>query len=71
VQKLPSTKYYKVVAALKYGILGSTKYSIIIVSTPCDCLITIILTTLKQFISGHFPFLKVFCERLGPGASFL
>ena len=70
VQKLPSTKYYKVVA-LKYGILGSTKYSLTIVSTHCDCLITINLTTLKQFISGHFPFLKVSCERLGSGASFL
>ena len=34
VQKLPSTKYYKVVAALKYRILGSTKYSLTIFSRP-------------------------------------
>ena len=41
VQKLPSTKYCIVVAALKYGILGSTKYSLTIVWNHCDCLITI------------------------------
>ena len=71
VQKLPSTKYCIVVAALKYGILGSTKYFLTIVSTHCDCLVTIHLTTLKQFISGHLLFLKVSSERLGLGASFL
>ena len=70
VQKLPSTKYCIVVAALKYRILGSTKYFLTIVSTHCDCLVTIHLTTLKQFISGHLLFLKVSSERLGLGASF-
>ena len=68
VQKLLSTKYCIVVAALKYGIFGSTKYSLTIVSTHCDCLITI--KQFKQFVSGHFLFFKVSCERLGPRASF-
>ena len=53
-----------------YGILGSTEFSLTIVSTRCDCSITVHLTTQKQFNSGHFPFLNVSSERLGLGMSF-
>ena len=67
VHKLPSKEYSKIVAALKYGILGSTEFSLTIVSTHCDSSVTVHLTTQKQFNSGHFPFLKVSSERLGLG----